>query len=51
MPRIDNFLHRVVKDENSNFGWFDQVTLLDKNAVELIWNELESLLESINQSS
>jgi len=37
--------------EDFDFGWFDQVTLLDENPVELIWNELEPLLEKMTNAS
>ena len=39
------------EDFDFDFGWFDQVTLVDHNAAELIWNELEPLLEKMSNTS
>ena len=35
------------EEKNFDFGWFDQIVLLEGNAVEFIWKELEPLLEKM----
>jgi len=48
---IPNHKRKKWEKWDFEFGWFDQVTLSDENAVELIWNEIDPLLEKITKSS